>query len=466
MKKTTRYHTDWLVSFIAAIFMLAASGAAFAESTIGGSLWTGAQLPNGSPQMVGNTPIINDGVRQIKIMVQDIDTGDFVAYGTVAPGTNTWSAVVPGAGGYLVMFMADGHDTTSRQYHVTSASVAVTQDAYLPPAPFPKANLLLYAFKDHYVNSEDDYPMDYALKGVRFIVKNEKGIVVASGVSGSQTMADMPAGAGPDVNGLYYFKGLDPGSYEVTAEMTGTIQISDPTTGALVNVPASSQWYQISSTEGTKVEEVTLYPGDPGTFAGGYWTWFAFVDKLDALPASANTGSISGRLYDADGPWFALEPFAPPVAQIPYVLPNLYVPKGLLVLYPSIQTIGVVKPIATTEADPVTGQYTFTNVPPGNYKIYAIDLPLDYIWQEAKATVSPGAFVKVDLYLPRWFSRIFGTVTDVASGLPVGGAKVTVRIEDGSIWKETVTDANGNYLFDETSEVEVLGVVSVEPPAG
>lgn len=465
MKRTTRYNTDWLVSFIAAIFMLATSGAAFAESTIGGSIWTGAQLPNGSPQLIGNAPIINDGVKQIKIMVQDLDTGDFVSYGTVAPGTNTWSAVVPGAGGYLVMFMADGHDTTSRQYHVTSDSVAVTQDAYLPPAPFKKANLLLYAFKDHYVNSEDDYPMDYALKGVRFIVKNEKGIVVASGVSGSQTMADMPVGAGPDVNGLYYFTGLEPGNYEVTAEAAGPIQISDPTTGTLV--PTNTQWYQISSLEGTHVEEVTLYPGDPGTFAGGYWTWFAFVDKLPPLQPSAGAGSISGRLYDADGPWFALEPFAPPVAQIPYVLPNLYVPKGLLVLYPSIQTIGVVKPIATTEADPVTGQYTFANVPPGNYKIYAIDLPLDYIWQETRATVMPGtALAWVDLYLPRWFARAFGTVTDVSTGFPVAGAKVTVRIEDGSIWKETVTDAGGNYLFDELPEVEVLGVISVEPPAG
>ncbi len=478
MKKTIRYNTAWLVSFIAAFFMLATSGAVFAESTIGGSLFTGAQWPDGSPKLTGsdvatgkpdggNAPIINDGVRQIKVMVQDLDTGDIVTYGTVDPGANTWSAVVAAPGNYLAMFMADGHDTTSREYRVTSASVAVTQNAYLPPAPLPKANLLLYAFKDHYVNSEDDYPMDYALKGVKFIVKNEKGVVVATGISGSQTMADMPVGAGPDINGLYYFKNLEPGDYEVTAEMTGTIQISDPTTGALVNVPASTQWYQISSTEGTKVEEVTLYPGDPGTFAGGYWTWFAFVDKLGPLPASANSGSISGRLYDGDGPWFLLEPFAPPAAQIPYVTPNLYVPKGLLVLYPNIQTIGVVKPIATTEADPVTGEYTFANVPPGNYRIYAIDLSLDYIWQETQATVTPGASLNlVDLYLPRWFARVFGTVTDVATGLPVADAKVTVRIEDGSIWKETVTDANGNYLFDELPEVEVLGVVSVEPPAG
>lgn len=457
-----------LLLFIAALLMIAASGTSFATSTIGGGIWTGAQLPGGSPRTVGNAPINNDGAKQIKVMVQDLDTGAFVVYGTIAPGTNTWSAVVPGAGNYLAMFMADGHDVTSREYHVLSDGVAVTQDAFLPPAPLPKANLLLYAFKDHYVNSEDDYPMDYALKGVKFIVKNEKGMIVAEGISGSQNAAAMPAGAGPDINGLYYFTNLEPGNYEVTADMTGPIQISDPTTGTLVDVSGSTQWYQISSTEGTNVEEVTLYPGDPGTTAGGYWTWFAFVDKQPPLPAGADTGSISGRLFDADGPWFPLiEPFNPPPPQDQLVTPNLYVPKGLLVLYPNIQTIGVVKPIATTEADPVTGEYTFANVPPGNYRIYAIDLPLDYIWQETQTTVTPGAAVAgVDVYLPRWFARASGTVTDVASGLPIAGAKVTLRIEDGSIWKETATDANGNYLFDRLPEVEVLGVVSVEPPPG
>ncbi|WP_435626519.1 IPT/TIG domain-containing protein [Candidatus Ferrigenium straubiae] len=457
-----------LLSIIAVFFMIAVSGAAFAASTIGGGIWTGARLPNGSPKMVGNAPIINDGVRQVKVMVQDLDTGDFVAYGMVAPGANTWSATVPGPGNYLAMFMADGHDVTSREYHVPSDGVAVAQEAYLPPAPLPKANLLLYAFKDHYVNSEDDYPMDYALKGVKFIVKNEKGVVVAEGISGSQTMADMPAGAGPDINGLYYFRNLEPGNYEVTVDTMGPIQISDPTTGTLVNAPGGTQWYQISSTEGTNVEEVTLYPGDPGTTAGGYWTWFAFVDKQQPLPAGADAGSISGRLFDADGPWFPLiEPFNPPPPQDQFVTPNLYVPKGLLVLYPNIQTVGVVKPIATTEADPVTGEYTFSNVPPGNYRIYAIDLPLDYIWQETQATVTPGAAVTgADIYLPRWFARLSGAVYDVATGLTVPGAKVTLRIEDGSVWKETVTDANGNYSFDRLPEVEVLGVVSVEPPPG
>jgi len=458
-----RLNTLCILSIILPVLMLATSSAVLAASSIGGKIWTGAQLADGSPQLVGNSQIINDDTKQVKVMVQNLDTGEFVAYGNVDPGTNNWSASVPAPGGYLVMFMADGHDSTSREYHVLADGIEVRQDAYLPPAPVPTANLLVYAFKDHYVNTEDDYPMDYALKGVKFTVKNEKGVVVAEGISGSQILTDMPEGAGPDLNGLYYFTGLEPGSYEVTADIQGPVQISDPTIGKLVST--NSDWYQISSMEGTNVEEVTLYPGDPGTVAGGYWTWFAFAENQEG--AGTGSGSISGRLYDADGPWFPDEPFTPPASQIDFVTPNLYVPNGLLVLYPNTQTASVVKPIATTEADRKTGEYTFKNVPPGNYRIFATDIPLDYIWQEIQATVTPGAAVAgVDLYLPRWFARVRGTVTDVDTQDPVPGARVTLRIEDGSIWKETITDEMGEYLFDELPEVEVLGVVSVEPPAG
>ena len=460
-----RFRAVFLFPLLAAFFMLVATGAASA-STIGGSLWTGAQLPDGSPQLEGNAPIINDGVRQIKIMVEDTH-GVFVAYGTVDAGTNTWSAAVPGPGEYVALFIADGHDVTSRQYNVPAGNVSVTQDAYLPPAPVPTSNLLVYTFKDHYVNSEDDYPMDYALKGVRLTVRDEKGNIVAEGISGTQDPSVFPLNAGPDFAGLYYFMGLKPGSYEITADMSGTIQISDPTIGQLVDVPASTEWLQISSLEGTNVEEVTLYPGDPGTFAGGYLTWFAFVDKPAALAPAPDAGSISGRLYDADGPWFAAEPFTPPASQADKVTPNLYMPDGLVVLYPNIQTIGVVKPIAVAEADPVTGEYTFENVPPGNYRLYSIDKTLDYIWQETQTTVTPGAAVAgVDIYLPRWFARIHGTVTDISTGNPIADARITLRIKDGSIWKETTTDANGKYMFPQNPEVEVLGVVSVEPPAG
>ncbi len=543
MKNTEvlHYKSVWLFSIFAALFMLATSGAAFAQATatIGGSLFTGEQwtppsVYAWSPKLTGidaasgvpdggNAAINNDGTRQVEVMVQNLDTGDFVDYGIVASGTNTWSLDVAAPGNYLAMFMADGHDATSREYHVLPGTITMTQNAYLPPASIPNANLLVYAFKDNYVNSEDDYPMDFALKSVKFTVKNDKGVVVKTGISGTQTLADMPVGAGPDINGLYFFTGLEPGNYEVTAEILSDVMISDPTTGALVAPTAceappcnsSSQWYQISSSEGTKVEEISLYPGDPGTAAGGYMVWFAFVDKLGQNTTSSTTGtpgSISGTLYDGDGivglAAAGLDPalFIPDPINKPWqsvVTINDRAPNGLLVLYPNIQTIGVVKPIATTEANP-DGTYTFTNVPPGNYVIFATDLPLDYVWVQTQATVTPGAnLTMVDLLPMRWYARTLGTVTSTATTTtttttittdpitgapvidpttnlpvtittttstttttPVPNAKVTMRIEDGTIWKETVTDAFGKYLFDELPEVEVVGTVSVEPPAG
>lgn len=440
-----------LVPFLALTMILLISGTLFASAgtntaNIGGSIWEGATLPDGSPRYTGNAKVIN-----AKVMVQDMETGAFVAYGAVTD--NTWTAAVPAPGRYVVMFAASDHDNTSREFTVRPGEDKAV-DAYLPPLPLPLANMLVYAFKDNYVNGEDDYPIDPGLKGVTFIVKDEEGKEVARGISG--TCPAIPVNAGPDPNGLYYFTGLKPGDYTVSVDMS-TVPKYNPGMG--------TDWYLTTSEEGGHSWEVTLYPGDPGSAAGGYIAWFGLVEKIGQMQPSQNSGTISGVLKDADGPWFADEPFNP---TSPLVTANLYVPNGLVILYTDSET-GSPHPVATAEADPVTGQFTFSNVPPGRYKIFATDVPLDYIWQEAQATMTANSQVTgIEIYLPRWYARINGYVTDISAAppAPVAGAKVNLRLEDGSIWKQVLTDDKGWYNFDKLSEVEVLGFVDVEPPQG
>lgn len=436
--------TPFAAVLLAIVFCASAVFAA-GTATIGGNLYVGAAGPDGRPLFAPDTAPASGA----SVMVQDMETGDVVTYGAVSG--NSWTASVPAPGEYVVMFVATGCDQTSREFSVQPGQ-NLSKDAYLPPLDLPAASLLVYSFKDDYINGEDDFPIDPPLNGVTFILTDEEtGREVARGVSGSSPT--LPPDGTPS-DGYYYFTGLKPGKYEITVDMSSMPQAA-----------SGRGWYQTSSIEGGPGWEVDLYPGDPGTAigVGGYLAWFSFIERLGQLPPSAGVGSISGVLKDADGNWFADEPFNP---ANPYVTPNDYVLNGLVVLSPNGNT-GSTAPIATAEADPATGAFTFNNVPPGNYKLFITDLPLEYIWAEQQVTVPPDTPVTgVEVFAPRWFARVNGYVTDDKTGAPIAGAKVNLRLEDGSIWKEAFTDANGRYNFNELEEVEILGTVDVEPPAG
>lgn len=412
-------------------------------AAIGGGIFTGSQLPDGSPNTTSAAPLMGASV-----MVQNMHSGGaFVTYGTVTG--NTWTADVPAPGEYVVMFSAPGHDNTSREFTVEEGNTQ-SKDAYLPPLPLPAANLLVYAFQDDYVNGEDDYPDDPALAGVTFNVYDEEGDLLATGVSGSQPPSNLPPGAGPHPDGLYYFTGLPPGEVVVCAD------------------PPTPDWYLTTTEEGGHCWDPKLYPGDPGTEGGGYLVWFGFVPKLGQIGDPSNptpynpaiVGSIGGTLLDADGN----DP-AEPFPAIPNVTPNGPVPDGLAILFTDFESVPV-HPVATVEADPVTGAYTFANVPPGRYKIFAVDVPLDYVWVQQQVTVLPNFHSAVSPLVPRFFARAQGYVIDSSTGLPIAGATVNLRYKDGSIKKQAIANADGWYNFDNLPEIEVMGYVDVEPPVG
>lgn len=455
-------------------------------ATIGGLIFAGQQV-DGHADITTAAPLLD-----AKVMVQNQHSGGvFITYGVVTG--HSWSANV-GPGDYVVMFSAAGHDSTSREFTVDAADVVTnpagsgaTQDAYLPPLfdldgegvlnDLPRANLLVYSFMDYYVNGEDDGgDEDPVLNGATWTVCPEDGLPedCQTGVSGAQSpiiaddgivICDNAVSPGA-CDGYVYFTGLPPG--EVIAS-------SDPTTATSALNPhitfknpndATREYYLMTSEEGGHAWDPKLYPGDPGTEDGTYLLWHGYVEKLGQYtggnPALAST--ISGYLLDADGN-DPDERFPNPGP--PGVSPNTIVPDGFVVLFSNAETQKVV-PIATTEADPITGFYRFENVPPGNYKLFVSDVPIDYVWTQQQVIVYPGIPSYASPLAPRFFARGHGHVYDNSTTppTPIEGATVHIRYKSGSIKRTRITDADGWYNFDNLPEIEVLGHVDVELPDG
>ena len=494
------------VSVLAALVILLGAGSVFAACppadplantvTIGGNVYEGSNVQVGvdilgfpiyDPVYTPTAPAVTNP----QVMVQNMHSGGAViCYAPVTAGTNSWSAEVAVPGDYVVIIGAEGHDTTSREYKLdetaTTGVVGSTlKDAYLAPFPRNSANLLLYSFRDNYINSEDDFPDDVGLYGVTFTITHEDGAVF-TGVSGTQTVADMPFGGnGPDMNGLYYFTDIPYGAYTVHA---------DPST---VLVQTGAGWH-FSLEEGGQSADVLLRPGDLGTLDRGYLFWFGFIERQGQLSPPvvaagevANVGTIRGTLIDADGNAGFLEPFTtdqacpnsgvnpltgnieefyPEEATDDCIYLNVRVPDAFVVLWePGIASQG---PIATTLADPVTGEYEFVNVPPGAYSLFTNDVPGDYIWQTTQINMPPQGIVQApDILVPRWFARTNGYVLEVGedgSETPYTAEplRMLMQLKSGSVAFEETTDGNGYYNFDDLGEKEAIGALHLELPAG
>lgn len=431
---------------------------------IGGSIYEGATDGAGQPvtdpaQLVALT-VLDDGAAA---MVQDMETGDFVVYATVIG--NVWTALVPAPDAgpdpanpakahYVVMFSATDHDLTSRSFAVSSGD-NVTADAYLAPLPLPSANLLAYAFHDRMVNGADDFPADPGLAQVLLEVIDKDGNVVQSGLTGTQSPWVFPPLAGPDYNGLYYFQGLAPGEYTVRA-----------TAPEAALPPNASAWYPTTSEEGDLDFEVVLVPGDPGTEAGFYLIWFGFTELLPSSvdPLAPDTGTITGRLVDADG----VDP--DPADQLPpdlkCVTNNIVVPEGVVILFDETFEGGQTPHAVASALVDNDGYFAITDVPTGNflYQLYASDLTHDYVFTTQGVNLAPGQSVNIEVWAPRFFARTHGYVRDT-NDHPVAGLAVNFRLGDGSVWMSETTDANGWYNFDDLVEVETLGFLEVDPGA-
>ncbi len=508
-----------------------------------GSIYEGAMNPDGSPQAAPAGGAIASGAT---VMVQNMHHGGPVECYADVTG-NTYKAFVPVDGEYVVMYGAPGYDTTSREFTVpVGATADMNQDAFLPPrdavtGELPRGNALVYALHDEYVNTEDDFPDDPAFPGVHFYVFDEDGNFEDDGIAGQSPT--LPLLAGPDITGLYYFTNLPTGEHKIMALPPGVSPDTDGDGNPILNChvdpgpEGGGGYFNMTSEEGTQCWEVVLRPNDPGTIMGAYLAWYTFIENMGQLTPPATTGgpvpatsTVSGVFWDADGTdpaeiidnhevpqvcyyehqgtifvdfntgyhpdYGQIGTTVPGAARNPNanedcVWPNIKMNRGYAVLWTAEAAVHP-HPLATTLADPLTGEYHFDNVPAGTYKIFAVDWTNDYIWEETQIAVQPAIDMPaVDFFIPRFYARLNGHVQEdnledggpegpadpeVYPPLDLNGLKVNLRLTDGSVWK-TVTTSNGlfgdtdgpiepakdgYFNFDELAEVEVMSHLDLD----
>ncbi len=235
------------------------------------------------PEYANTTKQNMNAVAGAKVMVRDYKSGAFVAYGTVAG--NSWSAVVPDGGSYVVMFSAPGYDATSRQFDNVTANAE--QYAYLAKLKagntHKKGNMLVEAFIDNKVNGGPDGPgIDPQLNGVSITVCKKGTTTCVTGVTGSQPASP----SAPivlenqmiidDMAGMYYFRDLDPGTYTISANAAGS--------------SLGPNNYLTTSLAGGPTQEWNVAPGDVGIMImpqapmAEPLVWFGFAKKMGAFP--------------------------------------------------------------------------------------------------------------------------------------------------------------------------------------
>lgn len=252
--------------------------------------------------------------------------------------------------------------------------------------------------------------------------------------------------------------------------------------------PCDNQaWHQTSTIEGTRTNDAWIKANEPSVFVEfgppGHHVFVGFVHQFNNLTAAKTVAgsTVSGQvvnMHTARPPDYAFYSGQPITgAWIGVNSTNLAAnPRGLY----------------ASPADPVTGQFTIPNVPPGSYQLVIWDNNLDLIWQSYNFTVpATGAEValgKVPAF--KWFHNLdaFGFFDDEGTGYrdptatkttftcsvttsqacgptkacPAGEScvpryKETVedlvinqRFRDGSIYQSGKTDPTGLAHFEET----------------
>ncbi len=520
-----------------------------------------------------NTPPISDAQVSIQsqgdgsvVAYGTMGIGGANCWEATIPDAVSNTTGLPGADGtpdvtdLVVMFSAPGHDSTSREFtwddgrfgsagnfvhptgpHIEAGgtgteSVWATggQDAYLPPLTVDTtgdgrantmelANLLHYVFYDEFTNGNDNGALiEKPLKGVEVCVWDEEGDInnkataVQCKLTGAETAFTTIDGmvfgpGGTDPTGYVYFRDLPPGEYRVKSDASPVTQADNPFLhmSDANRAAATPSWFQTYTEEAGHSLEVSLKPGDPGTFFGGYLTWHAFIENLgsDAGGNPAISGSIIGSFMDADAP----EPLpqvnggrVPPTnaryengvawdinnniqaCTLPGgicppgwdtfgpsrqdVMPNGAIPDGVVALYTIgdfpqlVAVVQLTQPASFNE--PIGASFAITNVPAGQYEMFAFDAPLVNVpTVGVQVTVTAGNQANVgNILVPRFGARTMGFVMN--NGAPVPGATVKTTYKLGDTKHAVTTNANGWFYNDFHPETEALGNIYVDIPDG
>ncbi|MCP3988970.1 MAG: hypothetical protein GY724_07840 [Actinomycetia bacterium] len=352
----------------------------------------------------------------------------------------------------------------------------------IPRDGLPLSDLEVWVFEDvGPTNGQPDVPLDNGLGGFQITIVDAAGETIVD-FGGSPLCQDIGNDCITDSSGSLRLSGLPFGRYDIHAIP-----------------PDGTDWVQTTTFEGTQAVDAWLIEGDEGSGAIGEFLvepnvqtafWFGFVEHNPAsLPTTcptADCGTISGRAVN----FMVTPPFEDSVPQ-----PN----EPIDIPYVALNATGGGDTVEQVVRGNANGEFTFENVPPGEYMLSIWDKPLDYITKFYTVSVPPNSDVEMgDLGVWRWFGWFSGyiyldngvaadgTVLDSGNtlsqmnlnGLPddtfagnglrdcYGGAaadphdiptceaglpmeEVLLKYRDGSVYKTAITDGNGYYEFPE-----------------
>jgi hypothetical protein len=426
-----------------------------------------------------------------------------VAHGTSAdlsPLSNP--AVLDPSKRYVLSVLPDS------DYSNGGANIAAGQDfvrVICQGHPLPTAQISVYVFADNNsTNSAPDTPAEPGLAGFKVDVFEQAGPVVVDtfGNNLGTTYLQNPDGTFQlDVDGNPI---VDVPGTGIFTDNTGNALVKNLAPGkygirAVPPLNDRDNWIQTTTLEGTPGIDAWVNANEPPIFneAGFFFphvfigfvnpdnvaAWRPLNPPIQPFAPADNTvvngivpffpvdntvyqeqyGTITGRVvsnHTHRPPNLAVFSDGNPV-------PNAWV--GVTNLN------NVDELIYAQPADPVTGEFTIPNVPPGTYQLVFWDRDpyMDYIISFLTAVVpvfdntapfAPGtpqggpSLVALDnVLIPRWFGTWKGTVFNDLNrdgfrdpGEPgINNMALNIRFRDGSINASTSTDASGNYEFGE-----------------
>jgi large repetitive protein len=374
---------------------------------------------------------------------------------------------------YVSVLPYEGYTMGGAQVRIDEGGLqsdAVT--VVVQPSPLRTARISVFVFEDNApINNAPDLPEEQGMGGADWnvLIFDAGGLY---GVSGGQVLQD----AFGHPLGTVYAPG-DSGTVESLGD--GTLH-PDPFTGVVVvdNLvpgkygvqvvpPASENWIQTSTIEGTKTVDAWVKSNEPPFFVEfgppGHHVFIGFVNpEIDDTTVLTGGETISGQITN-------LHTSRPPnyTFYSGHPIPGCFVALNDL-------AVGEGRGVYTRECDE-NSEFTIPNVPAGNYQLVVFDKALDLIIALHGITVDAGGncnggscdLVEVPVF--NWFARLIGSgffdrnqngfrdcvtssCTNVALDdvpMPADTTAVNLRFRNGQVYQSFPVDTEGLAPFDE-----------------